>query len=200
MSVSLGSMVEKLPGWGLGKIAGSWRNTIRKKHDPDFRENWATLDAFLDAIHSEWDRRRGLAVRPGDLAKDWEPITFGDLYNDTSSLPAASPLTAHGYHVAQRANLTESLRRVYLDCCVLGPLMPAFEPAYLVTWGEPRSRERLQRVVDHVHGLATGSNSTQVKMRHAVRLWMSDISYLRERYGTKMPIHWPTVKSVRFAE
>lgn len=199
MTLSTGHMIERLPKWGLGKIAGSWRNTIRNRHDTALRDQWPTCDAFLEAIHEEWDRRRGLDARPGDLVRDWKPITYSDLYDDTSSLPAASPLTAHGYHVAQKAKLTERLRRVYLECCVLGPLMPAFEPEDLAQWGRPRSRERLQRVVDHIHGLAAGQNSTQPKMRHAVGLWTSDLAYLRERYEPKMSINWPTVRPVRFA-
>lgn len=157
------------------------------------------VDAYIEAIHEEWDRRRTSVLRDKDHIRDWQPITWGDLYDDTSELPAGSPLTAHGYHVAQRAKLTESLRRVYLECCILGPLMPAFEPSYLAEWGVPKKKERLQRVVTHIHGLTIGRNSTQPNMRHAVALWCSDLEYLRERYSSKADINWPEIRRARFA-
>lgn len=171
-----------------------WRNALRILGDEAKRPQHVQGQLVLDAIRTEWSRRRGLAPLAGD--------TFA--WPSTEARPGHSDLDTEdwvkygvfkfvGYKVGNVDGEPQGVREQILSELFAGPIPPAFPDAYLDEWVTPGSAGRLKKMADTIASLTRNAKRRRdARMLIAVRDWERDLEFLYlEYYVGRFKFDWP---------
>jgi hypothetical protein len=103
-------------------------------------------------------------------------------FSDNSFNHEDGLLSFYGYKVGIKG-LPELERHKILDAVFTLPLLSVNSEAYLKEWGEPNSKERLQKLSRSIAAFArTAKGRTNGDFSKAIQDWESDLIYLRKTY------------------
>ena len=103
-------------------------------------------------------------------------------FSDNSFSYEEGLLSCYGYKVGIKG-LPELERHKILDAVFTLPLLSVNSETYLREWGEPNSKERLQKLSRSIAAFArTAKGRTNGDFRKAIQDWESDLIYLKKTY------------------
>ena len=93
-----------------------------------------------------------------------------------------SPLVLMGYRVGKTKGLPVFERQDILRKAFDDHIPNAFDPDYMATWGTPGTRQRYNKIVEHLtHQIELRQGRRN--MRAAVADWEADLSWFRKTFG-----------------
>ena len=128
------------------------------------RHRHQTAQEIITKIETEWDRR----------------IKESESGNYRTTRPTKGMMSRLGYRVGEAGGITESARRKILDF-VMTERLPFFHsPMYVREWGEPRTKERFQKLIHFFEGMLNGRYTGDVD--RAMDEWSQDLDYVKRTY------------------
>ena len=123
-----------------------------------------------------------------------EPVTVptGDASVDTDEWPDVGLLGSLGYKVG-KSGKPEYRRHAILRVAFERNADDYIDPDYVSEWGGPRSRERLQKIVNSLAAFSRNARKRNTKsLQTAVRHWEKDLAFLRREYAESVDgVRWP---------
>jgi hypothetical protein len=163
----------------LEALTNSEWNNIEILTEIDYELEFRSRPRSRDLSERIKKRLIQLKAQPFSLSKDRaETNSFSDdSFNYEEGL-----LSFYGYKVGIKG-LPELERYKILDAVFTRPLLPMNSEAYLKEWGEPNSKERLQKLSRSIAAFArTAKGRTNGDFSKAIQDWESDLMYLRKTY------------------
>lgn len=90
-----------------------------------------------------------------------------------------------GYHVGQNGQ-PRNIRQKILDCVFHNPLPNVQSEGYMSEWGEPMSRQRLNKMKSFL--VYYSENPGRGDFRKAIQQWQEDLDYISERYDSRFKL------------
>ena len=145
-----------------------WKNCRNILNNPNATLHQQNIaKTRIAEIENEWDRRLADAEKGN--------------YNTTR--PTKGMMARLGYHVGEGQGLTLQGRREIVDL-VMTERLPFFHsPMYVKEWGEPKTKERYEKLERFFQGMLGGAYSGDVD--RALDEWGKDLEYLEQTYKNK---------------
>jgi hypothetical protein len=188
-------IIDKIPEMPMRRILSLWENAISTLVDPKRKTFRYQARQVIEAINSEWNKRRDAIVHPDDFF-EW-PTTeaeIGDGAISTSGWLENGMFRYLGYRVGQIYGKNDRVRKEILREIFMGTLPSVFPREYMDQWGEAGSSKRLHKMAECIVAFARSAKRRRdSKMEVAVGQWENDLEHLYyEYYVGKFHFAWPS--------
>jgi hypothetical protein len=174
--------------YSMEQLRETWSKCVAALSDPTKHQKKDHAIELILLIEKEWDRRGRFA---------W-PSTEASRRNGQNGAYfeyARGMLSYLGYRVGTEAR-SDSERQAILNRVFEGRLPWLNDRAYMMSWGEPASPQRLKKMADSLASFCKNAkNEGKNWKRTAIRHWETDLGYLYGRYYRgKFGFAWPTTE------